>query len=104
MRISFLKAIISMSSVLVLASVLLAQTGQQNVAGKTKSVEPAPKRDIYRDWVRQPGNPSLSSIHSLTGVARGPSYRRHAPSDGLGPGEVRFQQAWLRNPSAAGRK
>jgi hypothetical protein len=74
MRISFLKAIISMSSVLVLASVLLAQTGQQNGAGKTKSVQPAPKRDISGTWVRGRGDPSLSSIHSLTGVGRGPGF------------------------------
>src|SRR5713226_1162699 len=74
MRLSFLKSIISISAILVSAPVLLAQTGQQNGARKAKAAEPAPKRDITGRWVRQPGDPSLSSIHSLTGVARGPGF------------------------------
>ena len=76
MRITFLKSIISLSSVLVLAPVLLAQTGQQREhgAGKAKVVEPAPKRDITGIWARESGDPELSSIHSLTGVSRGPGF------------------------------
>lgn len=74
MRIRFLKSIIAMSTVLVLAPVLLAQTGQQDGAGRAKAVRPAPKRDITGIWTRQAGDPSLSSIHSLSGVARGPGF------------------------------
>jgi hypothetical protein len=75
MRIRLLRLIIPLAIVIVLASSLvLAQTDQPKGAGKAKTAEPAPKRDLTGQWARQPGNPSLSSIHSLTGVARGPSF------------------------------
>ena len=73
MRIRFLKSIIAISTVLVLAPVLLAQTAQQS-AGGARAVKPTPKRDISGVWNRQAGDPSLSAIHSLSGVARGPGF------------------------------
>lgn len=75
MRSRFLKSIIAMSTMLLLTPVLLAQTGQQGgAAAKPKAVRPAPKRDITGIWNRQPGDASLSAIHSLSGVARGPGF------------------------------
>jgi hypothetical protein len=75
MRIRLLSSIILLAVAIVFASsFVLAQSDRQKNERKTKAAEPAPKRDITGMWNRQPGNPSLSSIHSLTGVARGPSF------------------------------
>jgi len=81
MKVRLSSSIITLAIAVVLASslVLFAQNEQQNGAGKTKAVEPAPKRDLSGVWARKPGDPSLSSIHSLTGVARGPSFTDMVP-------------------------
>lgn len=78
MRIRFLKATVLIGTIVV-APTLLAQGGGQGTAprpgtAKPATVKPAPKRDITGIWNRQAGDPSLSSIHSLSGVARGPGF------------------------------
>ena len=70
MRMRFLKSIIAMSTVLVVAPALPAQSGQQDGAGEAEAVRPAPTRDMNGIWARQAGDPSLSSIHSLSTVER----------------------------------
>lgn len=75
MQIRFLKFTLLIGAMCMVYLPLHAQNEEQNGGGgKTKTAEPAPKRDITGLWVREAGNPELSSIHSLTGVARGPSY------------------------------
>ena len=86
MRIRFLKPIIAMSTVLVLAPVLVAQSGQ---SADEARVAPAPTRTIAGVWGRQAGDPSLSSIHSLTGVARGPGFVDFPPMTEWG--QARFE-------------
>lgn len=77
MRIRFLKATVLIGTIVV-APTLLAEGGRQGAArpGTTQpaTAKPAPKRDITGVWNRQPGDPALSSIHSLSGVARGPGF------------------------------
>jgi hypothetical protein len=78
MRIRFLKATVLIGTIVV-APTLLAQGGGQGTAARPgtanpATAKPAPKRDITGIWNRQAGDPSLSSIHSLSGVARGPGY------------------------------
>jgi hypothetical protein len=75
MRMGFLKWIIAISTVVLVAPVLLAQGGRQSAAaGAQAASKPAPKRDLTGSWGRVAGDPSLSSIHSLSGVARGPGF------------------------------
>ena len=81
-----LKSAVSMSAVLVLAPVLVAQSGQ---SADESSVAPAPKRTIAGVWGRQGGDPSLSAIHSLSGVARGPGFVDFPPMTEWG--QARFE-------------
>lgn len=74
MRMRFPKSLLPVATVLICSSVLFAQSDEPKRADKPKTVEPAPKRDISGNWARMAGDPELSSIHSLTGVARGPSF------------------------------
>jgi hypothetical protein len=75
MRIRSLKAAVLIGTVFI-APPLLAEGGGQGTAARRGSAtaKPAPKRDITGTWSRQAGDPSLSSIHSLSGVARGPGF------------------------------
>lgn len=88
MRIPFLKSIVLTGTILVMASGLLADAAQRGAA-RTATSKPAPKRDITGSWNRQAGDASLSSIHSLSGVARGPGFVDMVPM--TPEGEKRFE-------------
>jgi hypothetical protein len=93
MRTHYLKWIIAIGAVLVLTPALLAQGGAQRaprVRGEAATTgKPAPKRDLNGIWNREAGDPSLSSIHSLSGVARGPGFVDMPPM--TPEGEKRFE-------------
>ena len=83
MRIGFLKLIVLTATVAIAAPGLPADAGQRGAARPATS-KPAPKRDLTGSWNRQSGDASLSSIHSLSGVARGPGFVDMVPMTPLG--------------------
>ena len=88
MRIRFLKSIALTGTILVVAPGLPADGGQRGAARPATS-KPAPKHDLTGAWNRQAGDASLSSIHSLSGVARGPGFVDMVPM--TPEGEKRFE-------------
>jgi hypothetical protein len=92
MRIRSLKAAILIAT-LVAAPGVFAQGGGQRPAGvrgeAVTTGKPAPKRDITGIWNREAGDPAMSSIHSLSGVARGPGFVDMPPM--TPEGEKRFE-------------
>jgi hypothetical protein len=88
MRIRILTSLVLTGTVALLASGLAAEAGQRGGARAAGPSKPAPKRDITGIWNRQAGDPSLSSIHSLSGVARGPGFTDMVPM--TPEGQARF--------------
>lgn len=89
MRIRFLRSLVVTGAIMILAPGLLAEAGQRGGARAAGPAKPAPKRDITGIWNRQAGDPSLSSIHSLSGVARGPGFVDMVPM--TEEGQKRFE-------------
>lgn len=88
MRIRFLKSIVLTGTILAVAPGLLADAGQRGAA-RTVTSKPAPRHDITGSWNRQAGDASMSSIHSLSGVARGPGFVDMVPM--TPEGQARFE-------------
>ncbi len=89
MRIRFLKSLVLTGTILVVAPGLLPADAGQRGGARPATGKPAPKRDLTGSWNRQAGDPSLSSIHSLSGVARGPGFVDMVPM--TPEGEKRFE-------------